>query len=222
MDQVLLKRKLVNYRKTHELNQEQMAAHIGIAYRTYQEIERTGVIKKADVLNKIAARVSSSVTPEVADQEQSYTDKRREHKNTIEKKEVPVYGGYSSLGNITVYDDDNLKNTVIGTLPPNIFPNCDYAEKAKGDSMYPLIMNQALLVGKKCSPKGISYGEKYIIKTKDGLDTTKFVHPVMDDNKRKIDGKVLLVAHNKSVPAQEIDIEDIIFSCRVHWIVNPT
>lgn len=153
---------------------------------------------------------------------QSYTDKRRDQKNNGTKKEVPVYGGFSTLGNIVVYDDEGLKNEVIGTLPPNIFPNCDYAEKAKGDSMYPLIMNQALLVGKICSAKGISFGEKYIIKTKDGLDTTKFVHPALDDNKKRIDGKILLVAHNKSIPPQEIDIADITFSCRVHWIVNPT
>ena len=152
----------------------------------------------------------------------SYIQDRRDQKNNHAKEPVPVYGGFSSLGNIVVYDDENLKNEVIGTLPPNIFPNCDYAEKAKGDSMYPLIMNQALLVGKRCTAKGISYGEKYIIKTKDGLDTTKFVHPVLDDNKRKVEGKVLLVAHNKSVPPQEIDIADIVFSCRVHWIVNPT
>ncbi len=88
--------------------------------------------------------------------------------------------------------------------------------------MYPLIMNQALLVGKKCSPKGIVVGEKYIIKTKDGMDTTKFVHPVFDDNKKRIPDKLLLVAHNKNIPAQEVDIVDIVFSCRVHWIINPT
>lgn len=158
----------------------------------------------------------------VREPQASYTKIRNDKKNNGSKKEVPVYGGYSTLGNIVVYDDENTRNEVIGTLPPNIFPNCDYAEKAKGDSMYPLIMNQALLVGKKCTPKGIVHGEKYIIKTRDGLDTTKFVHPVKDDNGRTIAGRFLLVAHNKHIPPQEIDIEDIVFSCRVHWIVNPT
>lgn len=136
-------------------------------------------------------------------------------KNGDEKK-VPVYGGFTSLGNIEVLDDENVKHKVIAELPANVFPGCDYAEKATGDSMYPLIMNQALLVGKVCTVKGISFGEKYIIKTKDGLDTTKFIHPGSKH------GKFVLKAYNKSIPDQEIDIADIVFSCRVKWIINPT
>lgn len=129
---------------------------------------------------------------------------------------MPVYGGFTTLGNIEVIDDENIKNRVIAELPSDVFPGCNYAEKAKGDSMYPLIMNQALLVGKTCTVKGISYGEKYIIKTADGLDTTKFVHPGTDP------GTIKLKAYNKNVPDQEIQIADIVFACRVHWIVNPT
>lgn len=151
---------------------------------------------------------------EVKEAEGDYVAQRRELKNG--DKKVPVYGGFTTLGNIEVYDDDNMKNEVVAQLPAEVFPGCDYAEKAKGDSMYPLIMNQALLVGKKCSVRGISFGEKYIIKTKHGMDTVKFIHPGSKKN------CIILKAYNKSVPDQEIEISDVVFSCRVHWIVNPT
>lgn len=131
-------------------------------------------------------------------------------------KEVPVYGGFTTLGNIEVIDDEGLKHRVIAQLPADVFPGCDYAEKAKGDSMYPLIMNQALLVGKTCPVEGIVYGEKYIIKTSSGKDTTKYVHP----GSKK--GVINLKAYNKSVPDQEVLMSEIVFACRVHWIVNPT
>lgn len=140
----------------------------------------------------------------------------RREKKMADKAPVPIYGGFTTLGNIEVIDDDNMKNKVVAELPAEVFPGCDYAEKAKGDSMYPLIMNQALLVGKTCSLKGIVYGEKYIIKTKDGLDSTKYVHPGKDKN------SILLKAYNKSVPDQEVAIKDIVFACRVQWIINPT
>lgn len=132
------------------------------------------------------------------------------------KPQVPVFGGFTTLGNIEVFDDENLKHKVIAQLPAEVFPGCDYAEKAKGDSMYPLIMNQALLVGKTCTVKGITFGEKYIIKTKDGMDTTKFIHPGSKN------GKIRLKAYNKSIPDQEISMDEIVFACRIHWIVNPT
>lgn len=130
-------------------------------------------------------------------------------------KEIPVIGGFTNLSNIEVYNDE--KREIVGTLPQNVFPGCDYSERAKGDSMYPLIMNQALLVGKTCNKDGIVWGEKYIIKTKTGLDTTKFIHPVEGD-----ESKLELKAHNKSIPPQKINIDDIVFCCRVHWIINPT
>lgn len=152
----------------------------------------------------------------VREQPASYSETRLKLKNGDHQKKVPVYGGFTTLGNIEVIDDEGLRNRVVAELPADVFPGCDYAEKAKGDSMYPLIMNQALLIGKQCSVKGISYGEKYIIKTKDGLDTTKFVHP------GSVPESIKLKAYNKSIPDQEVPLADITFACRVYWIVNPT
>ena len=154
--------------------------------------------------------------PTVNEPTPPYINTRLNLKNGETNKKVPVWGGFTTLGNIEVIDDEGLRNKVVAELPAEVFPGCDYAEKAKGDSMYPLIMNQALLVWKKCTVKGVSYGEKYIIKTKDGLDTTKFVHPGSEP------GMIKLKAYNKSIPDQEIPLADIVFTCRVYWIINPT
>jgi DNA-binding XRE family transcriptional regulator len=204
-------KKLKSYRAENGLNQSEMADLIGVGFRTYQEIEKSGEIKKAEVLTKVTHILAQSLASQP---EEPYHTKRLKRKNESSSADVPVFNGSTSLGNITMYNDE--RKEVIATLPANVFPGCDYAEKASGDSMYPIIMNQAWLVGKKCGTSGITYGEKYIIKTKDGLDTTKFVHP----GKKK--ETLILVAHNKSIPSQEIHIADIIFSCRVKWIINPT
>lgn len=172
--------------------------------------ESTKRLKKGSTGKNESSEISSKTKGN------AYTKGRFKQKMESALSEVPVYGGFSSLGNLQVYDDSREKNEVIATLPGNIFPGCDHAEKAKGDSMYPLIMNQAWLVGKKCPVNGITIGEKYIIKTKDGLDTTKFVHP---GSKR---GTIKLKAYNKSIPDQDVLMDEIVFACRVLWIVNPT
>lgn len=199
------------------LNREEFATALGYSrphmYRLMAnkaEVPDELLEKAKDLLND-----SSSVSRQTLNEpDHSYQKKRLELKNGADKR-VPVYGGYTTLGNIEVLDDDNMKHRVVAELPGEIFPGCNYSEKAKGDSMYPLIMNQALLVGKICPVAGITFGEKYIIKTKTGMDTTKFIHPGEK-------GKLKLKAYNKSIPDQEIDIKDVIFCCRVHWIINPT
>lgn len=219
---------LRKWRENRGWNQQQMAEFTGIGYRTYQTIEAYGVIKKMSYATtikdktgidytQIFAPKSAQVEPNgVTEESGQYQKARLELKNKNDRKPVPVVGSYTSLGNLTVYNDEGMEGKVVDYLPATLFPGCNYAERAKGDSMYPLIMNQALLVGKTCTVKGIIYGEKYIIKTQDGLDTTKYIHPGSKENRIK------LVAYNKSVPEQEIDVRDISFVCRVQWIINPT
>lgn len=220
-------------REAKGLTQQQVADFLGISLRSYQHYEagRFPAYKKdaiRDLDRELGTGIYGSLYPDdkishgeaklatMQDDPAPYYKRRQELKNGQEKPKVPVYGGFTTLGNIEVIDDENMRQRIIAELPAEIFPGCDHAEKAKGDSMYPLIMNQALLVGKTCTVKGISYGEKYIIKTRDGLDTTKFVHPGPGADSLK------LKAYNKSIPDQEVLISDIVFACRVQWIINPT
>jgi transcriptional regulator with XRE-family HTH domain len=202
-------------RKREGLTVEALAERLSVSKENLYKWEKGTKITDPQSFLKLQEWLENVPRSTFEEPARSYRQKLKEIKNGA-KPPVPVFGGFTTLGNIQVYDDGNLKNKIVGYLPTEFFPNCDYAEKAKGDSMYPLIMNQALLVGKTCPVNGISYGEKYIIKTKEGLDTTKFVHPGSEA------GKIKLKAYNKSIPEQEIEISEIVFVCRIHWIVNPT
>lgn len=130
-------------------------------------------------------------------------------------EDVPVYYGNTRAGIVQVYTDDQDMEHPVGTLSAKLFPNCDHAEKVTGDSMYPIIINQGIIVGKKVDKQGIIYGEKYGIHTRHGLNVAKFLHPGLEN------GYIKLVSYNKSVPEQEISMDDIVFCFRILYIVNP-
>ena len=48
-----ISKKLKDYRSARKWNQARMADELGISMRTYQEIEKSGEIKKADIMLKI-------------------------------------------------------------------------------------------------------------------------------------------------------------------------
>lgn len=54
--------KLKNYRTDYELNQTQMADYLGIGFRTYQTIEKTGIVAKVSVLNSIVQKLRTPFT----------------------------------------------------------------------------------------------------------------------------------------------------------------
>lgn len=59
--------KLKLYRKKRDLDQPQMATIVGVSYRTYQEIERTGIIKKSkdiEAIKKILSEKEQIITSE--------------------------------------------------------------------------------------------------------------------------------------------------------------
>lgn len=61
-----LKTQLLYYRTTKDLTQQEMAKLIGVSYRGYQEIERTGEVKKLEVMNAIDNLLSSGGTQKIA------------------------------------------------------------------------------------------------------------------------------------------------------------
>lgn len=48
--------KLKAYRVGKDWSQSQMATHIEVGFRTYQDMEKTGIVKKADVLERITKK----------------------------------------------------------------------------------------------------------------------------------------------------------------------
>ena len=146
--------KLKKFRKLRGLSQQEVADEIGEKRSTYAHWEQGGT-PKSDVLPRLAKVLHVDIddilsTDEVQEPGATYQQRRLYRKLTEGSSDVPVYNGSTTLGNITLFSDENKEQ--IATLPQTVFPGCDYAEKASGDSMYPLIMNQALLVGRKCPP----------------------------------------------------------------------
>ncbi len=199
------------------MSQSAVAKAIGVSQASYQYYESGERKPKHDKVIKLQQLFGLSETTNVVNEEsETYLVKRRNLKNTQERKGVPITGGFTTLGNVVVYDDDNMKNEVIGQLPAHLFPGCNHGERASGDSMHPEIVNQAFVIGQIKDFQGITWGEKYIIKTKHGLDTVKYIHP------GKSKKKILLKARNKSIPEQEVSVADITFLCQVKFIINPT
>lgn len=144
-----------------------------------------------------------------------YLKNRQRLKNSSDN-EIPVFTGNTRAGTIEVYSDDPSVNSPVGHLPANIFPGCNHAEKVSGDSMHPIVINQGYVIGKIIDKKGIIFGEKYIIHTRYGMSMVKYLQ---EGSKKE---KVKLVSYNKHIVPQEIPFDDIIFCCRIYFIVNPS
>ncbi len=166
--------------------------------------------KYSEILQKVPRETNLS------EPEPDYLKQRRDHKNGTNEKAIPMYFGNTRAGTIQVYSDDPEMQVPVGHLPASIFPGCNHAEKISGDSMYPLICNQAFLIGKIIDKRGLIWGEKYIIHTQYGQSMVKYVHPSEKEKHIKI------VSHNKTIPPQDLPMDDITFVCRVHYIVNPS
>lgn len=141
-------------RVSAKLSQAEMADILGVSQQVYSNIE-AGKVKKVSA--EVAKKYQDwAITNNLVEEPTlTYQKSRLESKLNGSREDVPVYNGSTTLGNITLFSDENKEQ--IATLPQTVFPGCDYAEKASGDSMYPLIMNQALLVGRKCPPAGLTY-----------------------------------------------------------------
>lgn len=159
---------------------------------------------------------SEKPKPDMLQENQLNYLKERLSKKNGDKAEFPVYYGNTRAGIIQVYSDEPEMQEPVASLPARLFPGCNHAEKVTGDSMYPLIINQGLVIGKIIDKKGFMWGEKYGIHTKYGQSVIKYLHPSDKQN------HVKLVSHNKTVPAQDIPIDDITFCFRVYYIVNPS
>ena len=119
-----------------------------------------------DEISENSEQIVPRETNELNEPAPSYQQKRLAIKNGEKESAIPMYFGNTRAGTIEVYSDDPDLNKPVGHLPASIFPGCNHGEKVSGDSMYPLICNQAYVIGKIIDKKGIIWGEKYIIHTK--------------------------------------------------------
>lgn len=136
---------------------------------------------------------------------QSYIEKRRVQKNSSENPGIPVYeAAPTTLTNTEVYRDEKIGTPDFWISIPNL-RDCDYGTRAKGDSMHPLIRTNALIIGKRIVDFNvIIMGEIYTVRTKNGMETTKYIHPHPDN-----DELILLVPYNEKAKTTVLHKSDI-------------
>lgn len=115
---------------------------------------------------------------------------------------APVQAGFN-----TVYHDEHAVPDYVLNIPQ--FRDCNYGTRASGDSMYPEIRNGDLVVCKELPLNArIMFGDIYIVHTKDGQETIKYINQF--ENDKKAEEWILAVPHNKAagtgtpIPRNEI------------------
>lgn len=198
-----------------KLSKSSIAKDLEISRRTlYQYFD------SSTLTSEIKKRFEDYFNTEIfKEQPKNYIESRRNHKlNHVKDADIGVYQAGTKGSFIDLYEDENTNET-IGSLNSSVFPGCNLALRVTGSSMYPMIVNQSIIVGEKITDaKGISSGEIYAVHNKQGLRTCKYVHLL--DSKP---GFIRLVALNKNVPPQTIALdENITLIMRVYFIINPS
>lgn len=138
--------KLRDYKNTKGWTQQQMAEFLEVGYRTYQDIEKTGIIKKADVLTRILEKTQvplddlSRETKKIARTDDSYLAIRRSAKAISQPYLVPMVPFKAQAGYVRAFDQMEFLDTLEKyALPPGVDPRgaeWRYFE-VEGDSMEP-------------------------------------------------------------------------------------
>lgn len=96
---------------------------------------------------------------------------------------IPVYEASPiTATNTEVYHDERIDKPDFYLNVPAL-RDCNYAARARGDSMHPKISNGDIVIGKELMDASvILFGEIYIVHTRNGIETVKYIHPCDDDS----------------------------------------
>lgn len=134
-----------------------------------------------------------------------------------EKKGLPVYESHpATLSNVESYNDEPQGKPDFYVNIPQ-YRNCDFITRARGDSMHPIIRNMALVGGKRIYDfKVIVFGDIYIIHTRNGIETVKYIHPHETD-----DDQILLVPYNGNAKTTPVHKSEILRVFQAQFVLNP-
>jgi transcriptional regulator with XRE-family HTH domain len=182
----------------------------------YSKIERGELPLTDAIFDKLNKKykidkehVLGIIVPHETNSKQKHITTRNNLKEVGESKRgIMVYESAPVQAGIrTVYHDEHAVPDYVLNIPQ--FRDCNYGTRASGDSMYPEVRNGDLIVCKELAIDArIIYGDMYVIHTKDGIETIKYVQQFVDSDKN--DPWVLLVPHNKAagmgtpIPRNEI------------------
>lgn len=164
--------KLKEFRLSKNWNQTQMAEYLSIGFRSYQDLEKTGVVKKADVLSRITKLTGidmQNVSQETLahEQEKPYHKKRQELKNgDPAAKVIPFYDAPAAAG--LTETEMTAIHAPAGTIDVgDLLSDSQAAIRIYGNSMLPNYPPGCVVGLFKCNKSFIEPGEVYVIETTD-------------------------------------------------------
>jgi hypothetical protein len=117
---------------------------------------------------------------------------------------------------INYQNQSNLKGDQVWSQIPQYW-DCDYITHASGAQMQPLIQNNALVGGKRLEdPSFLAYGEIYILKISNGLETIRYVLPDPDNSQG-----LLLQGFDSHTPLVHILHSSISQIYQARFVINP-
>lgn len=219
VDKTAVAKRLKHLIAEMELNSRQFAIGADLDVSYFAKIEKGEKPLSANYLNSIADKYrvnkdwiltgSGEMFRPNVPHETNHITKRRELKESGDSKRgiqffesAPVQAGMR-----TVYHDEHQVPDYVLNIPQ--FRDCNYGTRASGDSMYPEIRNGDLIICKELPLDArIIFGDIYVVHTKDGIETIKYVQQFVDGDNNE--PWVLLVPHNKAagmgtpIPRKEI------------------
>ena len=100
--------------------------------------------------------------------------------------------------------------------PYGVFKDCDHFITVRGRDMEPLILQGSTVAGKALSnPDRIQYGELYIVKTANGMESIRYIQPDPVDA-----SGVLLVATDPKMSPSPLRRSDIVRVYHAMYVVN--
>ena len=209
--------KLKTLRTEAGLTQEAVATKLDVKRSAYAAYETGRVGIDPDLLQKVSKLYGASIE-NLLDETNSvtYTEKRRVLKN-VKAQGMPVFETAPvTLSNTPSYRDEKQMTPDFWLSIPQ-YRDCTYACRAKGDSMHPVVRNHALVGGKEITEFSvIVFGDIYIIHTKNGIETIKYIHPDPQN-----DDKILLVPYNDSAKTTPIHKSEILRLYVAEFVINP-
>jgi len=160
---------------------------------------------------------SPMASAQTANESTTYITARRNLKNENKPTGMPVFeAAPATLTTVESYRDENQEQPDFWLSIPQ-YRKCTYACRAKGDSMHPLIRNHALVGGMEIVDFNvIIFGDVYIVHTKNGIETIKYIHPHPADEER-----ILLVPYNEHAKTTPLYKRDILRLYQAQFVLNP-
>lgn len=134
----------------------------------------------------------------------------------IPKNVIKYYPSVSgSMGGVQFLDDP--EESYVDIIMPG-FAECKFAINAYGDSMYPVIKSGQVVLLMEWTERFIDWGRIYLVVTKSGYRTIKYLKPADDANAIRCESE-----NKESNPAFDIDKEDVLKLFLVKgWVCRDT